>query len=471
MISRLHRQTWTARAWKVKSRQVVRGFASTGHRWQQQAVQEYSVFDGGLPPAARTQVHKSPVADVRPEESRPQFKSRVDIDLDGKAEVFNSIWLRDSCTCSRCVNPSSTQKTFQTADIPASIQGRAHVTHELEDEEVALIEWKDDITGWPEGHHTVLPLDFLRNALQEERNYKAKKHTISPRTFWKSSTMTKDIQYLDYSSYMRNDKTLYKALRALYTHGLVFVKNVPDTLATDSSTSVKAICERIGHLRTTFYGTTWDVKSVPNAKNVAYTHVFLGLHMDLCYLDLTPHLQFLHSMRARAPGGESMFSDSFYAAELMRKESPHLFEALATFPVTFNYYNDGQSYRQIRPTVELVDQSDLTSPIKLLNYSPPFQGPYAHDIGTEYGGKRFRLFHEAMQKFDQLVNAPENMFEYRLEEGECVIFDNRRVLHARRAFEAEKGERWLKGAYADRDVYISKLNVLSDVYGNGNRSV
>jgi alpha-ketoglutarate-dependent taurine dioxygenase len=163
-----------------------------------------------------------------------------------------------------------------------------------------------------------------------------------------------------------------------------------------------------------------------------------------------------------------MFSDSFYAAELMRKESPHLFEALATFPVTFNYYNDGQSYRQIRPTVELVDQSDLSSPIKLLNYSPPFQGPYAHDIGTEDGGKKFRLFHEAMHRFDQLVNAPENMFEYRLEEGECVIFDNRRVLHARRAFEADKGERWLKGAYADRDVYFSKLNVLSDVYGTGN---
>ena len=163
-----------------------------------------------------------------------------------------------------------------------------------------------------------------------------------------------------------------------------------------------------------------------------------------------------------------MFSDSFYAAELMRQETPELFEALATFPVTFNYYNDGQAYRQIRPTIELLDQSDLISPIKLLNYSPPFQGPYAHDIGTANGGEKFRAFHKAMQRFDELVNAPDNMFEYRMNEGECVIFDNRRVLHARRAFEADKGERWLKGTYADRDVYFSKLRVLEAVFGDGN---
>jgi hypothetical protein len=36
--------------------------------------------------------------------------------------------------------------------------------------------------------------------------------------------------------------------------------------------SVINIGTRIGPLRDSFYGRTWDVKSVPNAKNVAYTH-------------------------------------------------------------------------------------------------------------------------------------------------------------------------------------------------------
>jgi alpha-ketoglutarate-dependent taurine dioxygenase len=111
-----------------------------------------------------------------------------------------------------------------------------------------------------------------------------------------------------------------------------------------------------------------------------------------------------------------------------------------------------------------VDQKDLNSPIKLLNWSPPFQGPFSNDIGTEDGGKQLRTFHAAIQRLDQLINAQENMWEYRMEEGDCVIFDNRRVLHARRAFEADKGERWLKGAYLDRDVYASKLHVLEQEF-------
>ena len=60
------------------------------------------------------------------------------------------------------------------------------------------------------------------------------------------------------------------------------------------------------------------------------------------------------------------------------------------------------------------------------------------------------------------MSAQENVFEYRLKEGECVVFDNRRVLHARRAFDASQGERWLKGAYVDDDVFFSRLRVLQE---------
>jgi len=42
-------------------------------------------------------------------------------------------------------------------------------------------------------------------------------------------------------------------------------------------------------------------------------------------------------------------------------------------------------------------------------------------------------------------------FEQLLQEGECVVFANRRVLHARREFDTETGERWLKGTYVEWD--------------------
>jgi alpha-ketoglutarate-dependent taurine dioxygenase len=43
--------------------------------------------------------------------------------------------------------------------------------------------------------------------------------------------------------------------------------------------------------------------------------------------------------------------------------------------------------------------------------------------------------------------------------GDAVIMDNRRVLHARTAFEAA-GERWLQGCYSDMDGLRSRLAVL-----------
>jgi alpha-ketoglutarate-dependent taurine dioxygenase len=276
--------------------------------------------------------------------------------------------------------------------------------------------------------------------------------------------MSQDIIFIDYNDYILDDKAAFKALKYLESHGLVFLTNVPDCSTSDSSASLNNIVSRIGPIRSTFYGLTWDVRSVPEAINVAYTNKFLGLHMDLCYLDLTPQFQFLHSLRARAPGGESIFSDSLRAAETLRSEDPRLFRALVEFPVTFHYYNAGQSYRQVRKTVELEDPTDLTSPIRLLNWSPPFQGPF--EINTTPTGGKIGLndFLKAAKKFDALIGDPANLWEYRMKESDCVIFDNRRVLHARRAFDNSKGERWLKGAYLDRDVFASRLARLREIH-------
>jgi gamma-butyrobetaine dioxygenase len=69
-----------------------------------------------------------------------------------------------------------------------------------------------------------------------------------------------------------------------------------------------------------------------------------------------------------------------------------------------------------------------------------------------------------MREFAGLVESEENLYEYRLQEGECVIFNNRRVLHGRRQFDTTTGSRWLKGAYIDTDVFMSKYRVLSEKF-------
>lgn len=394
------------------------------------------------------------------------YSRRITIPIDNSPVEFESIFLRDSCVCPACVDSSSTQKNFRTSDIPAEIQGAfGGTTTSTNGTESALLRWDSDVPGFDGDHETIIPVEALRKAFKGGERLHISHFKHSNRTFWDSVAMNEKNIFIDFADYNSSDQALYRGLKQLEAYGLVFLKNVPDSSATDSGMSVTQIVNRIGCLRNTFYGETWDVRSVPKAVNVAYTNVFLALHADLCYLDLTPQYQFLHSIRAQAPGGESMFSDSFAAAESLRINQPDLFKSLCTFPVTFHYYNAGQSYRQIRTTIELEDQTDLSSPIRVVNWSPPFQGPLAKDIGSKDGGVALQIFIKASKTFETHLSDPENVFELRMKEGECAIFDNRRVLHARREFDPSKGERWLKGAYLDRDVFASRLARLEEVYG------
>jgi gamma-butyrobetaine dioxygenase len=186
------------------------------------------------------------------------------------------------------------------------------------------------------------------------------------------------------------------------------------------------------------------------------------------YTTNPPHLQLLHSLRARAPGGESLFSDALHAAHRLWALNSDHFKTLSSYPVPYQYKNDSQHYQYLRPTFE-VDHAPLTGRtnnpplIHNINWSPPFQGPIP--LASSMISPSFRDYHAAAAHFGQLIEAPDALYEYRLAEGDCVVFDNRRVLHARRAFDAEKGERWLKGAYVDNDVFFSKLRVMEETFG------
>lgn len=80
--------------------------------------------------------------------------------------------------------------------------------------------------------------------------------------------------FYDLSQYPRRFQRAIK--KNLAAAGILFLTNVP----TDE-TAVEAIAEKLGPIKNTFYGKTWDVKDKPMAENVAYTNVFLDLHMDL----------------------------------------------------------------------------------------------------------------------------------------------------------------------------------------------
>lgn len=385
----------------------------------------------------------------------------IAVNIDGDPKIFDTVFLRDSCMCSQCRDPHSKQKLFQTSDIPENLEGSCRSVVDQEKGLSIELEWKSDVKGFGPEHRTRHSIDWLRRALNTEVELRGGvRH--DDRVLWDRAKITQDNKWVDYDDYMSKDETLFDALTHLNKYGLLFLKNVPD-----SEESVVELASRIGTLKDTFYGRTWDVRSKPKAENIAYTPQFLGLHMDLLYTSNPPHLQLLHSLRARTPGGESFFSDSFHAAHQLQRKSAGQFRTLCNFPVTYHYHHPTHHYHFNRPTIELFPYPKYSEPtnlaIKRVNWSPPFQGPFEARIGTN-NQTSLRSYIAAAHAYEKLLSSEENLFEYRLNEGECVIFDNRRVLHARKAFDATKGERWLKGAYVDDDVFFSKLRVLEEKF-------
>lgn len=383
------------------------------------------------------------------------------VNIDGEPKTFDAVFLRDSCTCSQCRDPHSKQKLFQTSDIPEDLEGKSKTVEDPEKGLSIEVEWKTDVKGYGPEHRTQHSIGWLRRALNTELDLRGGVR-YDDRVLWDRKRIEKDNKWVDYNDYMSHDSTLFDALTHLNRYGLLFIKNCPD-----SEESVVHLASRIGTLKDTFYGRTWDVRSKPKAENIAYTPQFLGLHMDLLYTSNPPHLQLLHSLRARCPGGESFFSDSFHAANQLHRQSTAKFRTLATFPVTYHYHHPTHHYQFTRNVIDLFPTPKYSDPnptnlaIKRVNWSPPFQGPFEANIGS-HNSTSLRSYVAAAHAYEKLLSSEDNLYEYRLNEGECVIFDNRRVLHARKAFDATKGERWLKGAYVDDDVFFSKLRVLEE---------
>uniref|UniRef100_L2FN13 Gamma-butyrobetaine hydroxylase n=1 Tax=Colletotrichum fructicola (strain Nara gc5) TaxID=1213859 RepID=L2FN13_COLFN len=208
----------------------------------------------------------------------------------------------------------------------------------------------------------------------------------------------------------------------------------------------------------TFYGRTWDVISKPDAENVAYTSSYLGLHSDMLYLESPPRIQLLHCLENSCSGGESIFSDAFFAAREMRKRQATQLKALGEVKVPYHYSKNGFFYRQERPVFKWADDEKHVQDVW---WSPPFQAPF-HIPKNNKERARFREWHSGARMFQKILEDEAHMFQRKLQPGECVLFDNQRVLHGRREFDAGSGRRWLKGTYVANEDFLSTLNKLHE---------
>jgi gamma-butyrobetaine dioxygenase len=229
-------------------------------------------------------------------------------------------------------------------------------------------------------------------------------------------------------------------------YGLSIVAGLPDNDDVGSK-----LAERIGYLRITNFGDGFAVKSMPKPTNLAFTALALPLHTDLPYQECPPGYQFLHCIANEADGGASVFCDGFAVAEDFRRRYPDQFDLLTRVAIPFRYHDDKVDIRSRHPIL-VTDSDGQISEIC-------FNAHIGDVLDLEPG--ELAEFYPAYLNLMRLIRDPSYAVSLKLRAGEMVVFDNRRVLHGRSAFDPSTGFRHLHGCYIDRGDFDSKLRLLA----------
>ncbi|MEZ0090518.1 TauD/TfdA family dioxygenase [Streptacidiphilus sp. EB129] len=373
---------------------------------------------------------------------------------------FPPVWLRDNCDCGECRDPATGQKLFQITDLPADLAVGSEQTVEWNGRTVHEVHWL------PDGHRSRYGADWLGGtaafvgaddvadagtaAEAGERTDPAARsdhgdgRTEDAKQLWTAPDLADRLPEARWADYLADPAERLRLLDSVARLGFALLRDVPVREG-----QVLAVTETFGYVRETNYGRIFEVRVEEQPNNLAFTSVAITPHTDNPYRDPVPTLQLLHCLDNSSPGGDSGLVDGFAAAALFRAEDPEGFAVLTRTPVPFRFADGETELRADRPLIG-VDPRGRIREVRFNNRS----------IGTlRLPVAETAAFYAAYRAFGELLQRPGRQLEFRLEPGDCLIFDNVRLLHARTAFEAG-GSRRLQGCYADLDALDSTRAVL-----------
>lgn len=196
--------------------------------------------------------------------------------------------LRDACPCPKCVDPSTRQRTHTSPEAYREIVESAFSSGTPDQFMLAYAKnGKEEglQISWSPTHTAFFPLSRFRALSSTQPALESRLPNQGKRVLWLKSKLEHSrylhVQYTDLANGSTRDDMLLNTLDQLHRFGIVVIKGVPTDKTGDQDCSLREVMGWIGEIRNTFYGETWNVRNVANSKNVAYTDVNLGLHMDL----------------------------------------------------------------------------------------------------------------------------------------------------------------------------------------------
>jgi gamma-butyrobetaine dioxygenase len=357
---------------------------------------------------------------------------------------FPAAWLRHNCPCPDCRDDVTGQRLIEVTGITDGI-GVAGLVQSVDEVEVTFTDGHRSAYGraWLTAH--ALPAEDAGDVRPDPRTEDAK-------TLWRAADLAAPADAAgpavpltaDWAAYLRDDAVRERCLDGVARYGFALLRGVPPEPG-----MVLAVAASFGFVRETNYGKLFDVRVEPDPANLAFTSRAIPPHTDNPYRDPVPTLQLLHCLQDAATGGDTGLVDGFAAAAALRDADPGSFAALTSTPIPFSYRDDNTELMACQPMIALSPRGRISC-VRLNNRSmlpPPL--PYAQAAAV----------YRAYRAWAAMVARPEFLLTFRLSPGDCVVFDNTRVLHARTAF-SEAGERHLQGCYADLDGLLSTLAVL-----------
>ena len=350
---------------------------------------------------------------------------------DASTSDFPYLYLRDNCPSG--FHAQTHERVFDLLSVPETLRP----TNVKVENQGVVIDWEEDPS-----HRTFLETDWLADHRPGRRAPDAAD----------IETVRRDAGYIDRlvrvpaADLLGNASAMKDWLVNLRCYGLSVVTG----LFPGSEEAGIAFGETIGFLRRTNFGETFRVETKPDPNNLAYTSQALPLHTDLPNQEMPPGFQFLHCVRNDTAGGDSIFLDSFWIAERLRDEEPDSFALLSTVPIPYRFADHEFDIRADRPLIGLDERGRLFD----VRYSAHLMDAFSMeaDLMIEY--------YSAYRKFMAATRNPANRIMLKLQAGEMAVFDNRRVMHGREAFDPTRSGRLLRGFYIDRGEIDSRIRTM-----------
>jgi len=355
---------------------------------------------------------------------------------DGKESRVYGHWLRDHCQMPTSINTNNGQRLFSVVDIPEE----TYIEKAYKDEKGNVC-----VLFQPENHLSVFSQNWLikncydLNLHFDDRSERQKK-------LWQKDTFEAGLPFVDFESMCNDESGKLDMLRLIRDVGFVVLENVP----TKEGQVLKVISE-LGYTRETNYGALFEVRTEVNPNNLAYTNMGLGSHTDNPYRDPVPTVQLLHCLESSTEGGDSVLLDGFKAATVLRQESKEDFDILTSTWINFRFSDAKTDLRSRVPMIELNDNNEIVK-VRYNNRS----------IDTiKLPTNKIRHFYKAYRNWSEIIERDDLKIIFKLSEGDLMLLDNTRIMHARTAF-SKNGKRHMQGAYTDLDGLYSLLNILEN---------